>query len=73
MPHPGARIYYQQAQSLLLKIFILFFLFFCFVSSCRFKMVVFAIILIRLYFNMYGYYSFPVYEIFYTTCYIYLI
>lgn len=53
--------------------FYFIFLFFCFVSSCCVKMVALITILIRLYFNMYVYYSFPVYEIFYTTYYIYLI
>ncbi len=53
--------------------FYFIFLFFPFVSCYIDYLVVYAIKLILLRFNMYGYYSFPVYVIFYTTYYISLI
>ena len=48
IPYPGVRIYYQHAQSFLLKIFILFFLFFCFISSQCANIVALSTVLIRL-------------------------
>nr|DAY59043.1 MAG TPA: hypothetical protein [Caudoviricetes sp.] len=70
---PRGGVLLPKRQMIIAQNFYFIFLFFPFVSCYIDYLVVCAIKLIQLRFNMYGYYSFPVYVIFYTTYYISLI
>lgn len=72
-PPPGWGFITKKANDYRSKFLFFFFFIFPFVSYYIDYLVAYATKLIQLRFNMYGYYSFPVYVIFYTTYYISLI
>lgn len=70
---PRGGVLLPKRQMIIAQNFYFIFFIFPFVSYYIDYSVAYAIKLIQLRFNMYGYYSFPVYVIFYTTYYISLI